>query len=183
MARNFLSEIGYAMQSGISRVRGWPQGTKIKAGACLAGLAVLAGVLAMRHDPDSMESLSARKAEHAAQPAAYAPPPTRAAVKSFASGKVEEKHGEYKAAAESYAAAAKKGDKRGLVKLVAMTHARKCEARSEAADALADFRGKKATKALKKLAKAKFRDERNPGIFSCSSRRAAQRALEKQHNA
>ena len=68
-----------------------------------------------------------------------------------------------------------------LTKLVAMTHAKKCEARSEAADALGTLRGKKAKLALKKLAHAKFKDEaRNPGIFSCSSRRAAQKALERQ---
>jgi hypothetical protein len=108
-------------------------------------------------------------------------PPARAAQKSYAVGKAEEKHGEYKAAAESYLVAAKKGDSRGLKKLVAMTHAPKCEARSEAADALGTMRSKKATAALKKLARSRFKDEsRSPGIFSCSSRRAAQKALERQ---
>src|SRR5205823_4853322 len=73
------------------------------------------------------------------------------------------------------------GNLRALTKLLAMTHAKKCEARSEAADALGTLRGKKAKLALKKLAHAKFKDEaRSPGIFSCSSRRAAQKALERQ---
>jgi hypothetical protein len=108
-------------------------------------------------------------------------PPARAAQRSYAVGKAEEKHGEYKSAAESYLVAAKKGDTRGLKKLVAMTHAPKCEARSEAADALGTMRSKKATAALKKLARSRFKDEsRSPGIFSCSSRRAAQKALERQ---
>jgi hypothetical protein len=62
-----------------------------------------------------------------------------------------------------------------------MTRAPKCEARSEAADALGSFRSRKATAALKRLSRARFKDEsRSPGIFSCSSRRAARKALEEQ---
>jgi hypothetical protein len=62
-----------------------------------------------------------------------------------------------------------------------MSKARKCEARSEAADALGTLRDRRAVVALKKLARSKFRDEpANPGIFSCSSRRAAQKALERR---
>jgi hypothetical protein len=100
---------------------------------------------------------------------------------SYASARTEESQGEYKAAAQDYAEAARKGDARGLKKLVAMTRARRCEARSEAADALGTFRSRKATAALKRLSRARFRDEsRTPGMFSCSSRRAAQKALEEQ---
>src|SRR5207237_9015472 len=99
-----------------------------------------------------------------------APTETRQAARSYAPGKAEESSGSYRAAAESYAAAARQGNKRALSKLVAMTHARKCEARSEAADALGTLRGKKAKTALKKLAHGRFKDEpKTPGIFSCSS--------------
>jgi HEAT repeat protein len=95
--------------------------------------------------------------------------------------KVEESQGSYKSAAENYATAAKQGNARALNKLVAMTRAPKCEARSEAADALGTLRNKKARAALQKLAHGRFKDEsRTPGIFSCSSRRAAEKALEKQ---
>ena len=110
-----------------------------------------------------------------------APTETRQAARNYAVAKAEQANGSYRAAAENYANAARQGNKRALTKLVAMTHAKKCEARSEAADALGTLRGKKAKLALKKLAHAKFKDEaRNPGIFSCSSRRAAQKALERQ---
>ena len=68
-----------------------------------------------------------------------------------------------------------------LDKLVAMTHADNCEQRSKAAEALAAVHSKKATAALKRLANSSFKDESaSPGVFSCSSRRAAQRALDQQ---
>lgn len=105
----------------------------------------------------------------------------RNSARTYAAAKAEESQGSYKAAAEAYAEAARKGNAKALKKLVAMSHARKCEVRSEAADALATVHSKKARVALKKLQVARFRDEpKKPGLFSCSSRRAAQRALEKQ---
>jgi HEAT repeat protein len=62
-----------------------------------------------------------------------------------------------------------------------MTHAGTCEERSRAAEALGSVHNRKAAAALKKLAGSSFKDESpSPGIFSCSSRRAAQRALEQQ---
>jgi hypothetical protein len=164
------------------RMRALSQGTKLKIGACVAVLAVLAGGLALRggraptnHRPSIVAS------DRGAAPAAEVPRPARAARMSYASARTEESQGEYKAAAQDYAEAARKGDARGLKKLVAMTRARRCEARSEAADALGTFRSRKATAALKRLSRARFRDEsRTPGMFSCSSRRAAQKALEEQ---
>jgi hypothetical protein len=163
-------------------MRALSRDTKLKIGASVAALAVLAGGLALRgRRPPANHRPQVGTSDHGAAPAAELPRPARAAKVSYATGKTEESQGEYKAAAQDYAAAARKGDARGLKKLVAMTRAPKCEARSEAADALGTFRSKKATAALKRLSRARFKDEsRSPGIFSCSSHRAAQKALEKQ---
>ena len=96
-------------------------------------------------------------------------------------GRAKDAERAFKAAAENYAEAARQGNGRALNKLVAMTRAPKCEARSEAADALGTLHNKKARAALKKLSVSRFKDEsRTPGIFSCSSRRAAEKALDKQ---
>lgn len=63
--------------------------------------------------------------------------------------------------------------------LVAQTRAPTCAERSEAAGKLAGSHNPRAIAALRSLAKSSFRDESpSPGIFSCSSRRAAQKALE-----
>ena len=68
-----------------------------------------------------------------------------------------------------------------LDKLVALTRADTCEQRSKAVEALAAVHSRKATAALKRVANSSFKDESaSPGLFSCSSRRAAQRALEQQ---
>lgn len=155
---------------------------KLKIGACVAALALLAGGLLLRgrrSPADRRPSIAA--SDRGAAPASELPRPSRAAKVSYATGRTEESQGEYRAAVQDYAAAARKGDARGLKKLVAMTRAPKCEARSEAADALGTFRSRKATAALKKLSRARFKDEsRSPGLFSCSSRRAARKALEEQ---
>jgi len=102
-------------------------------------------------------------------------PPTRSAQRNYAVGQGGLQAGRLQGRGRGTTRTPRaKGDKRGLSKLVAMTHAPKCEARSEAADQLGTFRSKKATAALKKLARGRFKDEsRTPGIFSCSSRRAA----------
>jgi len=157
------------------RLRALPLPMKMKIGACAAAVTVFAGALALRGE--------ARTTSHhrtGSLAAADVPRPARAASRIYVAGSSEESRGEYKAAAQSYATAARKGDVRGLYKLVAMTRAPQCEARSEAADALATLRGAKATAALTRLAESNFKDEpKSPGIFSCSSRRAAQKALEK----
>jgi hypothetical protein len=177
-ARERLASVQNGLQPALSNIRAWPRATKIKVGASVAAVALFVGGLAVRGKTPS--PVSERPAVRAAD-IRPAPAETKQAARSYAAGKVEESSGSYRAAAESYAAAARQGNKRALNKLVAMTHARKCEARSEAADALGTLRAKKAKLALKKLARARFKDEpKSPGIFSCSSRRAAQKALERQ---
>jgi hypothetical protein len=178
-ARERLAALQRILRSALGRLRALPTPMKMKIGACAAGVAVLAGALGLRGEARTMtHRLFARTNSPVT---AEAPLQARAAIKSYVAGSTEESHGEYKIAAQSYATASRQGDARGLNKLVAMTRAPKCEARSEAADALAGFRSAKATGALKKLAASNFKDEpKSPGIFSCSSRRAAQKALEKQ---
>ena len=174
-----LNGLTNAARSMVARVRYWPRETKIKAGAAVLAVATMMLWLSLRADHEHAGPLAVAKSQIGAVHADVAIP-TRTALKSYGAGKTEERQGEFKAAAESYAAAARKGDKRGFAKLVAMTHSRKCEARAEAADTLADFRGKKARAALKKLSRSRFKDDKNAGIFSCNSRKAAQKALEKQ---
>jgi hypothetical protein len=181
-ARERLTAMQGGLQPVVAKLRALPKATKQKIAVAGVAIAVLGIGLAMRGGSSAAtENPRVRSSEVLSIPAAEAPrAPSRSAKSSYAVGKAEERQGEYKAAAESYAIAARKGDARGLNKLVAMTHAPKCEARSEAADALASIRSKKAVAALKKLARSRFKDEsRTPGIFSCSSRRAAQKALER----
>ena len=185
-ARDRLTAIQGGVQPTLVKMRALPAATKKKIAVAGVAVAVLGLGLALRGGKSPRSERIADgpslRASNVSEMQSEAPrPAVRAAQRSFAVGKAEEKHGEYKAAAESYLVAAKKGDARGLKKLVAMTYAPKCEARSEAADALGTMRSKKATAALKQLARSRFKDEsRSPGVFSCSSRRAAQKALERQ---
>lgn len=182
-ARERLTAIQGGVQPALGKVRSLPAATKKKIAISGVAIGILALGLAMRGESParSVDSPKVRTSDLRAVQAEPPRPSARAAERSYAVGKAEEKQGEFKSAAESYLTAARKGDARGLKKLVAMTHAPKCEARSEAADALGTLRGKKATAALRKLAKGHFKDEsRTPGIFSCSSRRAAKKALERQ---
>jgi len=171
-ARERLASVQNGLQPALSNIRAWPRATKIKVGASVAAIALFVGGLAVRGKTPAPvpERPAVRTADIRPAPAE-----TKQAARSYAAGKAEESSGSYRAAA------ARQGNKRAMNKLLAMTHARKCEARSEAADALGTLRGKKAKSALKKLARARFKDEpKSPGIFSCSSRRAAQKALERQ---
>ena len=177
-ARERLASVQNGLQPALSNIRAWPRATKIKVGASVAAVVLFVGGLAVRGKTPAPvpERPAVRTADIRPAPAEK-----KQAARSYAAGKAEESNGSYRSAAESYAAAARQGNKRAMNKLLAMTHARKCEARSEAADALGTLRGKKAKSALKKLARARFKDEpKSPGIFSCSSRRAAQKALERQ---
>jgi hypothetical protein len=177
--RERIGELHRTLRSALGRLSALPRPVRMKIGACAAGVAVLAGALALRGEARPMTH---RPLVRTSSPVTLdGSLPARGASKSYLAGSSEESHGQYKAAAQSYATAARKGDKRGLSKLMAMTRAPNCEARSEAADALAGFRTKKATAALKKMAASTFRDEaKSPGIFSCSSRRSAQKALDEQ---
>jgi hypothetical protein len=176
-ARERLTLAQNGLGPALANLRALPKATKIKIGACAAAIVLFVGGMALRGNSTApVSSPPVRTSD--VRPA---PVETRQAARNYAAGKAEENNGSYRAAAESYANAARQGNKKALKKLLAMTHAKKCEARSEAADALGTLHTKKARAALKKLAHAKFRDEaRNPGIFSCSSRRAAQKALERQ---
>jgi hypothetical protein len=181
-SQGFTEDLKHVLRDSVTGMReriGEPRPMTIKIGACAAGVAVLAGALALRGEA---RPISHRPLVRSSSPVTLdGSLPARGASKSYVAGSSEESHGQYKAAAQSYALAARKGDKRGISKLLAMTRAPNCEARSEAADALAGFRSKKTTAALKKLAASTFRDEaKSPGIFSCSSRRSAQKALEEQ---
>jgi len=181
-ARERLASVQNGLQPALSNIRAWPRATKIKVGASVAAVVLVVGGLAVRgKTPAPVSERPAVRTADIRPVVRPAPAETKQAARSYAAGKAEESSGSFRAAAESYAAAARQGNKRALNKLVAMTHARKCEARSEAADALGTLRGKKAKSALKKLARGRFKDEpKSPGLFSCSSRRAAQKALERQ---
>jgi len=165
------------MQEGLERVRGLSPATKMILGAGVIGVVAFGGWHLLREEtPASSHPPSVHASD---SPIKADVPPPRVAQKSYAAGKTEESHGEYRAAAQAYAKAARKGDKRGLKKLVAMTRARSCEARSEAADALGTLHSKKATAALKKLARRNYKDESRGLFSSCSSKTAAQKALQK----
>jgi hypothetical protein len=182
LVRHTADTVQRNAQSAISRGRALPPAARIKVGVSVAAVALFVGGLALRGGTPAPG--------HRAPPAIRAEaratlsdvqPPSRVAQRNYAVAKVEESQGSYKAAAENYATAARQGNARALKKLLAMTRAPKCEARSEAADALGTLHNKKARAALQKLTQARFKDEsRTPGIFSCSSHRAAEKALERQ---
>lgn len=163
------------VKSRMQDIRALAPATKAKIALTLTAVGVLgAGLMFRDKSVDAKPSLQASSLHPTSEQ-------TRNAARTYAAAKAEESQGSYKAAAEAYAEAARKGNAKALKKLVAMSHAKKCEVRSEAADALATVHSKKARVALKKLKVARFKDEpKKPGLFSCSSRRAAQRALEKQ---
>ncbi len=174
-----------AVQAGVARLQAVPPRSWLKVGVVVALIGLSAVAVALH---DELPGSDARPAPaHASRHHAAAVAPEvalHAPAASHAAPKAAEPKADARGSAESYATAARKGDRRALNKLIAMTHANTCSARSEAADALATVRGPKATAALKKLSHAKFRDEsKSPGIFSCSSRRAAQKALAKRGDA
>jgi hypothetical protein len=182
LVRNTRETAQRHAQSTISTMRSLPRATRTKVGICAATAALFVGGLALRgKSPEENRRTAPAIRAEAHSTLADVRPPSREAQRTYAVAKVEESQGSYKSAAENYAEAARHGNARALKKLVAMTRAPKCEARSEAADALGTLRSKQARVALTKLAHSRFKDEsRTPGIFSCSSRRAAEKALEKQ---
>jgi hypothetical protein len=99
----------------------------------------------------------------------------------FADARIQEARGSFGPAAEGYAKAAKGGERRGLQQLVRMTESKSCDARASAARALGELGDERAVPALRKLAQARFADERHRGAFRCSSKRAAREALEQLH--
>jgi hypothetical protein len=146
------------VQSSIQRVRSVRPKTWIKIGACLAVFGLCSAEIALRGD---VEPVVHRRAH--------------------ARVVVDSPHVAPHPAAVASVAAPPAKPPASVEKLVAMTHAKTCAERTKAAEALAGVHNKKAVAALKKLAHSKFKDESaSPGIFSCSSRRAAQKALEQQ---
>lgn len=165
-----------------ARVRSLPRGSKVR--LSLAGMAVLVfalGVSLRSRAQSPHHAVMKTSGLHLTRHRPKEPELSAVAQRSLAVGKAQQSQGSYKEAAESFATAARQGDGRGLQRLVAMTGAPRCQARAEAADALATFRGnKRAVAALKKLQQTQFDDEpRNPGIFACDSHRAAQKALDR----
>ena len=159
--RELSEEATIALRSFERRLRVVQRETWLKVGACVAvaGLFVLG--LALRPSQASAHERAAR----AVRVRMASIDPTRAAAPAKAR--------------ESDPVAARKGDPRALKRLVAQTRADTCAARTEAAEGLAGVRNPKAIGALRKLANSSFKDESDsPGIFSCSSRRAARKALE-----
>jgi hypothetical protein len=180
--RETMSKARRAAAAAQARVRSLPRGSKVR--LSLAGMAVLVvalGISLRSRAQSPRRAVMKTSGLHLTRHRPKEPVLTAVAQRSLAVGKAQQSQGSYKEAAESYATAARQGDSRGLQKLVAMTGAPKCQARAEAADALATFPGnKRAVAALKKLQQTRFDDEpRNPGIFACDSHRAAQKALDR----
>ena len=172
--RDLLENPAAALRTSLARLRAVRPSTWIKVSACVAVAALCAGELSLRGDGPQVVEKPARAA-HARATEAEGPRPTQKA--SLAAAEAP------KGGVDRYATAARKGDPRAVSRLVALTRAQNCATRSEAAEALADVRSPKATAALKSLAGGHFKDESaSPGIFSCSSRRAAQKALQKHGN-
>jgi general stress protein YciG len=153
--------------------RGLGRPMKLRIGAGVVALALVGGTLLLHGEARSMPHRSLARVS-VGSPAAV---PRAAHVAARAAA--QESHGDFKSDAQRYADASRRGDSRSFQKLVAMTRSPQCDARSQAADALGGVRSGKSTAALRRLASANFADEpRSPGLFSCSSRRAARKALE-----
>ncbi|HEY6909774.1 MAG TPA: hypothetical protein VI356_10415 [Myxococcales bacterium] len=178
-----------AVQAGLSplaaRLRGMGRGSRLRLGLAAFAVLVFAAGVAMRgRAQEPKHAVMKATGLHLTRHRPKETEMTATAQRSFAVGKAQQSQGSYREAAESYATAARQGDARGMQRLVAMTSAPKCQARAEAADVLATFRGnKRAVAALKKLEQTQFDDEpRNPGIFACDSHRAARKALDRLGN-
>ena len=99
--------------------------------------------------------------------------------RAYDEARIQEARGSFGPAATGYVKAVQSGEKRGLQQLMKMTESRSCDARTNAARALGELGDPRAVRALQKLEKSKFADERqDAGVFRCSSKRAAREALE-----
>lgn len=181
MPSSLLDDSRYAVRNGLARWSALAPATRFKIGAAVSVVVGFVVALALRSGTPTSEARSSIGAVHArVETTTDIVRPAREIHRGRGAAR-EEAKAAAKPSAQTYADAARKGDARAFKKLIAMTRAPSCDVRSDAADALSSFHSRKATAALKKLSHAKFRDEaRSPGIFSCNSRRAAQKALEKQ---
>ena len=148
----------------------------------VAGLCTFA---AFRGDP--VERAVARGDLHAAKTELMQRKVADAGARSYDAGRIAEAQGAFRLATVSYLAAMRQGDDRGLERLIDMTRAPACPARSAAALALGNVRDVRGVRALQDLKRARFADEhgkkKHRRSSSCSSALAARKALKRARKA
>ena len=147
----------------------------------VAGLCVFA---ALRGDP--VERAVARGDLHAAKTELKQRQVADAGARSYDAGRIAEAQGAFRLATVSYLAAMRQGDDRGLERLIDMTRAPACPARTAAAAALGNVRDSRGVRALVELRRARFADEhgkKRHRSSSCNSAQAARKALKRARKA
>lgn len=117
-----------------------------------------------------------------AQIEALAPGPHR----TYLAGRVQEAEGHFGRATRRYQRAAKAGEDDAYDRLIDLTRSETCAARSGAAQALGRLGDPDALSALRRLQEGEFEDEGQGGVlglFTCKSREAAARAIERLEKA
>src|SRR5439155_22193497 len=133
MVRHTADRVQNGLQPALSNLRALPKATKIKIGACAAAIVLFVGGLALRGNTLApvVDSPPVRNSDLRPAPAE-----TPHAARNYAVGKAEQANGSHRAAAESYANAARQGNKRALTEPGGTTHAEEGRGRSGAAQAL-----------------------------------------------
>jgi hypothetical protein len=148
----------------------------------VAGLCIFA---AFRGDP--VERAVARGDLHAAKTELKQRQVLDAGARSYDAGRIAEAQGAFRLATVNYLAAMRQGDDRGLERLIDMTRAPACPARSAAALALGNVRDLRGVHALQDLRRARFADEhgkkKHRRSSSCNSALAARKALKRARKA
>ncbi len=135
---------------------------------------------------DSVERAVARGDLHAAKTELKQRQTLDAGARSYDAGRIAEAQGSFRAATVSYIAAMRQGDERGLERLIEMTRAPSCPARSAAALALGKVRDDRGVRALHELPRARFADEhgkKSRRASGCNSAQAARKALKRARKA
>jgi hypothetical protein len=136
---------------------------------------------------DSVERAVARGDLHAAKTELKQRQVLDAGARSYDAGRIAEAQGSFRAATASYIVAMRQGDDRGLERLIEMTRAPSCPARSAAAAALGRVRDDRGVRALVELRRARFADEhgkkRTRRASGCNSAQAARKALKRARKA
>ena len=151
------------------------------AGVAVAGLCIFA---AFRGDP--VERAVARGDLHAAKTELKQRQVADAGARSYDAGRIAEAQGAFRLATVNYLTAMRQGDDRGLERLIDMTRAPSCPARSAAASALGGVRDARGVHALQDLKRARFADEhgkKRRRSSSCNSALAARKALKRARKA